>query len=120
MSRYLKEGQKSNYDKFPVVNVPGYENACLCGWNDIMEHLRSEVPASGVLVLECYQGVHDAEVLSALKAAFPQASLYLSADAMKSQEQLHDVLKDDITEDEIFGYMTRYTIDVYFDAQKVE
>ena len=120
MSRYLKEGQKSNYDKFPVVNVPGYEDACLCGWNDIMERFRSEVPASGVLVLECYQGVHDAEVLSALKAAFPQASLYLSADAMKSQEQLHDVLKDDITEDEIFGYMTRYTIDVYFDAQKVE
>ena len=120
MSRYLKEGQKSNYDKFPVVNVPGYEDACRCGWNDIMERLRSEVPASGVLVLECYQGVHDAEVLSALKTAFPQASLYLSADAMKSQEQLHDVLKDDITEDEIFGYMTRYTIDVYFDAQKVE
>lgn len=120
MSRYLKEGQKSNYDKFPVVNVPGYEDACLCGWNDIMEHLRSQVPASGVLVLECYQGVHDAEVLSALKSAFPRASLYLSADAMKSQEQLHDVLKDDITEDEIFGYMTRYTIDVYFDAHKVE
>ena len=120
MSRYLKEGQKSNYDKFPVVNVPGYEDACLCGWNDIMEHLRSQVPASGVLVLECYQGVHDAEVLSALKSAFPRASLYLSADAMKSQEQLHDVLKDDITEDEIFGYMTRYTIDVYFDVHKVE
>lgn len=120
MSRYLKEGQKSNYDKFPVVNVPGYEDACLCGWNDIMEHFRSQVPASGVLVLECYQGVHDAEVLSALKSAFPRASLYLSADAMKSQEQLHDVLKDDITEDEIFGYMTRYTIDVYFDAHKVE
>ena len=29
MSRYLKEGQKSNYDKFPVVDVPGYEEACL-------------------------------------------------------------------------------------------
>ena len=120
MNKYLKEGIKANYDKFPVVNVPGYEDACLCGWNDIMEHLRSEVPASGVLVLECYQGVHDAEVLSALNEAFPQASLYLSAEAMKSQDQLQDVLKDDITDDEIFGYMTRYHIDVYFDAQKVE
>lgn len=120
MNRYLKEGLKANYDKFPVVNVPGYEDVCLCGWHDVMEELRAKMPQNGVLVLECYQGVHDEEVISALKNAFPQATLYLSADAMKTQEHLHDILKDDITDDEIFGYMTRHHIDVYFDARKVE
>lgn len=120
MNKYLQEGQKSNYDKFPVVNVPGYDDACLCGWHDVMEELRAKTPQNGVLVLECYQGVHDAEVLKAVNTAFPKASLYLSAEAMKTQDQLHDILKDDITDDEIFGYMTRHQIDVYFDAQKVE
>jgi mannose-6-phosphate isomerase class I len=119
MNKYLQEGQKSNYDKFPVVNVPGYDDACLCGWHDVMEELRAKTPQNGVLVLECYQGVHDAEVLKAVNTAFPKASLYLSAEAMKTQDQLHDTLKDDITEDEIFGYMTRYHIDVYFDSEKV-
>ena len=119
MNKYLKEGLKANYDKFPVVNVPGYEDACLCGWHDVMEEIRAKMPQDGVLVLECYQGVHDAEVLEAVRSAFPEASLYLSSEAMKSQDRLLDILKDDITEDEIFGYMTRHHIDVYFDAQKV-
>lgn len=119
MNKYLKKGLKANYDKFPVVNVPGFEDACLCGWHDIMEELRSRMPRNGILVLECYQGVHDAEVLESVKTAFPEASLYLSAEAMKSQDRIQDILKDDITEDEIFGYMTRHQIDVYFDAQKV-
>ena len=38
---------------------------------------------------------------------------------MKPQEELYDILKDDITDDEIFGYLTRHTIDVYFDPAKV-
>ena len=114
MNRYLKEGQKSNYDKSPVVNVPGYEDACLCGWDQVSDHLGHEASETGLLVFECYQGVNDDEVLNALKEAFPDASIYLSADAMKPQQQLYDILKGDITDDEIFGYMTRYTLDVYF------
>ena len=118
MNRDLKEGVKSNYDKFPVVDVPGYEKACVCGWDNIMDCLRTEIK-QGILVLECYQGVNDEEVLAAVNAAFPEASLYLTRSAMKAQDKLHDMLKDDITEDEIFGYMTRYHIDVYFDAAEV-
>lgn len=120
MKSYLKEGQKSNYDKFPVVNVPGYEDACVAGWDVILPLLGREAAESGVLVFECYQGVHDAEVLDALRRVFPDASLYLSADAMKPEGELYDILKEDITDDEIFGYMTRYTMDVYFDAVKVD
>ena len=121
MNKYLKEGQSPNYDKYPVVQVPGHENSCVRGWQDIMLLLKDSVKSAGVdtLIVECYQGVNDEEVLAALKACLPEASLYLSSDAMKSQEQLYDVLKGDITDDEIFGYMTRYTIDVYFDEQKV-
>ena len=120
MNRYLKEGQKSNYDKSPVVNVPGYEDACLCGWDQVSDHLGHDASETGLLVFECYQGVNDDEVLNALKEAFPDASIYLSADAMKPQQQLYDILKGDITDDEIFGYMTRYTLDVYFDEACVE
>ncbi|MGN1210051.1 MAG: class I mannose-6-phosphate isomerase [Candidatus Cryptobacteroides sp.] len=116
---YLGKGLKSNYDKFPVVDVPGYENACICGWKGIMEQLGNAAGKSGVIVFECYQGVLDQEILSAIKTAFPDASIYLSADAMKTQKELEDKLGEDITDDEIFGYMTRYTMDVYFDSEKV-
>lgn len=117
--KYLKSGLKSNYDKFPTVRVPGFENACICGWEAIMDHLREKTGGRGVLIFECYQGVLDEEVLPAVTRAFPGAALYRSADAMKAQEELWEVLKDDITEDEIFGYMTRHGIGVYFDEEKV-
>ena len=116
MSKYLKQGQKSNYDKFPAVRVPGYENACLCGWDAILRGLGT---VKGVLLLECYQGVNDEEVLQAVTMAFPDAALFLSKDAMKPEQELQALLGDDITDDEIFGYLTRHTIDIYFDGEKV-
>lgn len=118
MKRYLAKGVKPNYDKYPVVEVPGFEGACVCGWDAIMGHLRNV--RKGVIVFECYQGVHDAEVVTAIKNAFPGASLYFSADVMKPEDELYAILKDDITDDSIFGYLTRHTIDVYFDKGKCD
>jgi len=121
MNKYLPEGVSPNYDKYPVVEVPGYENSCVCGWDGIMaaiERTRASRQVS-TIVFECYQGVIDTEVLTAIKAHFPQASLYLSSLAMKAQDELYEILKGDITDDEIFGYMTRYTMDVYFDREKL-
>lgn len=72
------------------------------------------------MVVECYQGVHDDEVLKALYEGFPEACILESVAAMKGQDALYNTIKDDVTDDEIFGYMTRYTMEVYFDNAKVE
>lgn len=121
MNKYLKEGQKSNYDKCPVVQVPGFEGACTCGWTDILKELKRTCEDLGydTLVVECYQGVRDKEVTDALQMVFPEVPVYCSSSVMKSQDRLYDILKDYITDDEVFGYMTRFTMDVYFDEEKV-
>ena len=122
MNRYLAKDVKPNYDKYPVVEVPGYEEACVAGWDIIMRTLANVARAreSKLLVLECYQGVNDAEVLKAIGDYFPDSALYMTSDAMKPESELWDILGQDITEDEIFGYLTRQTIEVYFDPAKVE
>ena len=121
MSKYLKEGQKSNYDKYPVVQVPGFEDACTCGWEGIVKELRRSCKVLGydTLVVECYQGVKDEEVTGALRKGFPEVPVYYSSDAMKPETRLYNILKEDITDDEVFGYMTGFTMDVYFDEAKV-
>lgn len=121
MGKYLKNGQKSNYDKYPKVVVSGMEDRCICGWASIMSRIRQEIAGkqNPVIVFECYQGVYDREVCNAIRNEFADASIYLSSDAMKDQDRLYSILKDDITDDRIFGYMTRYTMDVYFDEDKV-
>ena len=115
---------KSNYDKYPVVQVSETsENVCWQGWPEIVSQLNKSLenvhkPVK-VLVVECYQGVYDEEVKSALKGQLPH-TLWLDASlAMKTSEEINSFLKSDITDDEIFGYMTRYHMDCYFDEKKV-
>lgn len=120
MNKYLLNNKKSNYDKFPVVQVPGEEHSCVTGWENVTAELRSLLQQKKILVVECYQGVHDDEVLKALYEGFPEACILESVAAMKGQDALYNTIKDDVTDDEIFGYMTRYTMEVYFDNAKVE
>ena len=37
----------------------------------------------------------------------------------ETSEEINSFLKSDITDDEIFGYMTRYHMDCYFDEKKI-
>ena len=119
MSCYLK-GKKPNYDKYPVVKVPGMGNQCIQGWESIMACLKKNVAvkAACIVAFECYQGVLDKEVLSAIYNAFKGADVYLTNDAMKSEAELFSILKNDITDDRVFGYLTRHTMQVYFDEDK--
>ncbi|MEL5893456.1 class I mannose-6-phosphate isomerase [Bacteroides sp. GD17] len=122
MNKYLQNNRKSNYDKFPVVQVPGEEHSCVTGWENVTAALRSllQQQQQHILVVECYQGVYEDEVLKALRDGFPEACIFESALAMKDQHVLYDAIKDDVTDDEIFGYMTRHTMGIYFDDAKVE
>ena len=116
--------QKSNYDKFPVVRVSDSEVGCWAGWQAIVDEIKAAIaclnkPAAKVVV-ECYQGVLDDEVKTALQQAFASGKFICSADVMRSEQEINDFFSEDITDDEIFGYMTRYTIDRFFDNKKVE
>ena len=115
---------KSNYDKYPVVQVSETsENVCWQGWPEIVSQLNKSLenvhkPVK-VLVVECYQGVYDEEVKSALKGQLPHTLWLAASSAMKTSEEINSFLKSDITDDEIFGYMTRYHMDCYFDEKKI-
>ena len=122
MNRYFND--KSNYDKYPVVNVPGMEEECQVGWEAISDCLNKDLSQIDkkvkIVVLECYQGVLDDEVVTALQSFFPSSHWFFSQDAMLLSERINALLKQDITDDEIFGYMTRQTMDCYFDEKKLK
>lgn len=115
---------KSNYDKYPVVKVSETaEGICFCGWQEITDRLNNDLAAIDravkIVVVECYQGVLDEEVRTALQKQLAHTLWIDSASAMKPADEINAFLKDDITDDEIFGYMTRHNIDCYFDESKV-
>lgn len=116
--------KKSSYDKCPSVRVPDiYTSCCYLGWKNILYVLKQRLAtidqSRKILVVECYQGVLHDEVRGQFRLAFPDALFIESSAGMLSEQELNTKLQADITDDEIFGYMTRYNIDCYFDEGKV-
>lgn len=116
--------KKSSYDKYPSVRVPDiYTSCCYLDWKNILyvlkQRLATIVQSRKILVVECYQGVLHDEVRGQFRLAFPDALFIESSAGMLSEQELNTKLQADITDDEIFGYMTRYNIDCYFDEGKV-
>lgn len=116
---------KSNYNKYPVVQLPDhYTKDCFSGWNVIVNEIdtkfRKNTGNKNILAIECYPGVFEQEIEDNFRSRFPDALILNSSLSMLSEEKLNGLLKEDITDDEIFGYITRRDIDCYFDNKKVD
>jgi mannose-6-phosphate isomerase class I len=113
----------SNYDKFPTVKVSDRSEDCLTGWETITgetdKRLQGLNKPATAIVIECYQGVNETEIISAFAAKYPAARVIFSSEAMLPEQLINAFFHPDITDDEVFGYMTRHTIDRFFDAEKV-
>ncbi|MDR1600974.1 MAG: class I mannose-6-phosphate isomerase [Tannerella sp.] len=112
-----------NYDKHPYIRVSGRPDDCLTGWDAICNEIKYRLAAGSLpatVAIECYQGVLEDEIVDALQSRFEQATVARSADAMKTADEINNFFHDDITGDELFGYMTRHTIDSYFDPARTD
>jgi mannose-6-phosphate isomerase class I len=120
MNKYLKG--KSNYDKFPVTKVKNVQHECVAGWEKICEHLLRQLNKiqadKKVILVECYQGVMDEEIVSALQKNI-EGTYFFSKDYMLSESEINSLVYPDVTGDEVFGYMTRLTLKDFFDLSKL-
>ena len=115
---------EANYDREPCVPVPGFEDECSVGWEAIGARLQAAVAARGagrtVLVVECYSGILDAEIVPALRAALdPALWIGTETEAFKAPEAIDALLAPDLGgDDPIFGRLTRLTLEDYLDPAK--
>ncbi len=113
----------SNYDKYPFVPVPGFEEACRQGWEAIGEQLQKErgrfAGKKMVVAVECYVGVNQEEVLPAFIRALQPVHTCLAEDAHKSPAEIDQLVYPDVTDDRVFGYLTRLHITDFFDKNRL-
>lgn len=121
MTKYLK-GRKSNFEKNPFVEVKGFEDHFFCGWNNICSKLKETIERKEkyVIAFETYPGVHDDEIISALKEGLAPDHFILVNDSMKSEEEIDKMAYPDVTDDDIFGYMTRLNLIDFFEESKLQ
>ena len=75
--RYLN--RKSNYDKYPVTNIIGYDDG-IEGYEAIAKKILEHLGDKKIIVVDCYPGVNDEEVLTALIKGLKPDRVIKSAD----------------------------------------
>ena len=119
--KYLNKPSKFN--NLPVVEVRNDLYKVENGWKAICTRLNNEVAAPGgkktVVVVETYQGVIDEELVTNLKNGFNHTRFIRAEEYMFSEEKIKKLVSLDVTNDRIFGFMTRLTMDTFFDPEKV-
>jgi mannose-6-phosphate isomerase class I len=65
-------------------------------------------------------GVHDDEIVSAFKKWLKPDSFLFAGEAMKSEVEIDEMTYPDITDDDIFGFMTRLNLIDFYDERKLK
>ena len=116
---------KSNYDKFPAVEVTGHVGAACRGWEAVAHELRAAIatrrsPGGQVVVaIECYTGLHEAEVAGELRRVLAPDLWLETRAAFKTPAEIDRLVAPFLGgDDPLFGYYTNLTRADFLDAQK--
>ncbi|HYG24222.1 MAG TPA: class I mannose-6-phosphate isomerase [Verrucomicrobiae bacterium] len=117
--------KRSNYDKFPKINVPNGAGACVEGWGQCARRLQQAVAkrdsSRTVIVVECYPGVNESEILNELKPHMPHAAWVRSSEAMLEPDRIDALIAPFLGgDDPVFGFLGGLTLPQFFEPAKLE
>lgn len=108
------------YNKFPFHTIPG---KIFTGWDIITQKMLQDIAkpdaAQYVLVVECYQGVYHDELITGFKKLNP-ALFINSAEAFLLEDTIREITYPDVTDDAIFGFLTRLEYRDFLDEEQVK
>jgi mannose-6-phosphate isomerase class I len=120
--KYLNHPSKFNNQ--PVLEVKNNNYNVLTGWEAICAKLNHEIAtlqgAKKIIVVETYQGVIHEELLPELNNGLNHTRFIRAEDYMLPEDEIKKLVFPDVTNDRIFGFLTRLTIDTFFDPTKVK
>lgn len=117
-----KKNRTSCYDKAPFVNIEEKTEETASGWPGIVSCLKKRIgdpdTADMTIVLNCYPGVNEEELFQHLIQPLQITTLFNTNDLFKTPEEIKQLTCPDVTDDPVFGYMTRLTLKDFFDEKK--
>ncbi len=110
------------YDKRPIIPVSAATWA-MRSWRRISHHLGMAVQAKGsgiTLTIDCYPGVDQLQIASAMNAEMPHLKILSSGCATKCQSDLDALLAPFLTDDRVFGCMSPLRMEELLDPGRVQ
>ncbi|MGA7719794.1 MAG: class I mannose-6-phosphate isomerase [Ignavibacteriaceae bacterium] len=112
----------SKFNNYPFIEVMGNFQV-VSGWSDIVSKIIEQVgnyDKSKTVAVEYYQGVLEDQVTEALVKGIKPDLVIRTNDLMYPEETIRKMVHPYVTDDRIFGYLTRLNIDAYFDPEKIK
>lgn len=115
---------KRNYDKFPVLTVPNTADRCAVGWEACADRLRRQIASRNshrtVLVVECYPGVAEEDVLRQLERRLAPVLTLKTAEALLPPGCIDELTAPFLGgDDPVFGFLSGLVLPDFFDKEKV-
>lgn len=117
---------KSNFDKYPAISVEESSENCRVGWDSICDAInqeikkKREVSGNVLLVIDCYQGVDFEGLERQFRSSLDYTSFIVSRNAFKTEQEIKSMISPDLTDDRVFGRITKFTISDYFDRTALD
>jgi len=106
----------TSYDKQPVVQVDDQPAQCAVGWSEIIPLL----PDTGELCIECYPGAPVADVIAAMRAAYPDALVVDTASLFKASDVIDAEVASHLGTDPVFARFETVGINTFLDHAAIE
>ncbi len=112
---------KTNYDKFPVVQVTARDEDCSTGWPQVVAAVQPvlENRSKCVLAIECYPGVDLEEMQRELVARLQPCACLRAANAMKDVGELESLFAPYLGDDPVFARMHSWTIADFLSPERL-
>lgn len=115
---------KPNFNKRPSVQVTKDSNGCFGGWDAVFRALEAKLKESvhpkKIVTVECYQGVYFDELLGIFTQYLKPGHVITSRDYFLPPGEVERITFPDVTDDRIFGYLTRLNMTDLIDKEKAK
>ncbi len=110
---------ESRYDRMPVTEIEGHDGSACKGWKAISEAIRKISETEELLLVDCYPGVHDDEILENIEKAFAPEVTIKMEDIFIDGEEITEKIKDTLTDDRVRGRLYFGTVMDFLDRGKL-
>lgn len=108
---------KSQYNKFPHTKVENH--TVICGYDKIANKINELLKDHNVIAFEFYPGVNNEEVKEQLISKLNVDCVINAEDYALPISEIDSMIKRNLTDDRVFGVMSHYVIEDFYDMDKI-
>jgi hypothetical protein len=111
---------RGNYDKFPAIPFQGAADSAWQSWQQLAEVLQGRISnGARIIAVECYPGVFVEPLKTFLRENLRPALLIDVGECFRSPDEILRMTAHDLTDDRVFGRMNGWTIEDFFDGERL-